>query len=48
MIPEPTPAKGPGGRPRVDDRSAREGILFVLTTGCRWRDVPRPVAGGRG
>jgi len=25
-----------GGRPRVDDRCAFDGILFVLRTGCQW------------
>jgi transposase len=25
-----------GGRPRVPDRKAMEGILFVLRTGCQW------------
>jgi transposase len=25
-----------GGRPRVPDRQAMEGILFVLRTGCQW------------
>ena len=33
----------PGGRPgklRVDDRTVISGILHVLKTGCRWRDVP--------
>ncbi|MBL0059350.1 MAG: transposase [Elusimicrobia bacterium] len=29
------------GRPRTDDRKTLNGILFVLKTGCRWRDVPR-------
>ena len=29
------------GRKRADDRQIINGILFVLTTGCRWRDVPR-------
>lgn len=29
------------GRPRGDDRRAINGILFVLKTGCRWRDMPR-------
>jgi len=28
-------------RKRADDRRIINGILFVLTTGCRWRDVPR-------
>jgi transposase len=28
------------GRPRADDRMVLNGILFVLTTGCRWMDMP--------
>jgi transposase len=28
------------GRPRCDDRSVLEGILWVLRTGARWRDMP--------
>lgn len=35
----PPPART--GRPRADDRHTIEGILFVLTTGCRWQDLPR-------
>ncbi len=31
---------GKPGKPRVDDRRVISGILFVLKTGCRWRDVP--------
>ncbi len=34
----PEPAKT--GRPRCDDRATINGILFVLTTGCRWTDMP--------
>ena len=30
----------PRGVPRVDDRRVISGILHVLKTGCRWRDVP--------
>jgi transposase len=29
-----------GGRPWADDRAALEGILWVLKTGARWRDLP--------
>ena len=32
--------RGRPGRPRVDDRRVISGILHVLKTGCRWRDVP--------
>ena len=36
--------RGRPGKPRVDDRTVISGILHVLKTGCRWRDVP-PVYG---
>ncbi len=29
-----------GGRPRLDDRKALAGILFVLKTGIGWEDLP--------
>jgi transposase len=29
------------GRPRCADRDVLEGILWVLKTGARWRDVPK-------
>lgn len=48
LIPPPSAARGPGGRPRVADRLALEGILFVLTTGCRWRDLPTELGWGSG
>ena len=32
----PTPAHT--GRPRADDRSTINGILYVLMSGCRWMD----------
>jgi transposase len=35
----PPPART--GRPRADDRRTIDGILYVLTTGCRWQDLPR-------
>jgi transposase len=28
------------GRPRASDREVYEGILWILKTGCRWRDLP--------
>ena len=28
------------GRPRADDRMVVEGILWVLRTGARWKDLP--------
>jgi transposase len=31
--------RGRPGKPRVDDRTVISGILHVLKTGCRWRDV---------
>jgi transposase len=33
-------AKPKGGRPRADDRACMEGILWVLRTGARWKDMP--------
>lgn len=37
---EPHLPTGQPGKPRVDDRRVISGILHVLKTGCRWRDVP--------
>ena len=37
---EPHLPRGKPGKPRVDDRIVISGILHVLKTGCRWRDVP--------
>jgi transposase len=37
------PKAGPrpkGGRPRADDRMVFEGILWILKTGARWKDLP--------
>ena len=33
-------ARPKGGRPRADDRMVFEGILWVLKTGARWKDLP--------
>ncbi|NHV96724.1 MAG: IS5 family transposase [Thaumarchaeota archaeon] len=34
------PPRARVGRPRADDRRVINGILYVLTTGCRWMDMP--------
>ena len=34
------PVKADNGRPRNDDRETVNGILYVLSTGCRWEDIP--------
>ena len=34
------PTKPHIGRPRRDPRGLFNGILYVLTTGCSWHDVP--------
>jgi transposase len=35
------PPPKPRGRPRADDRRTINGILWVLHSGARWRDLPR-------
>ena len=37
-----------GGRPPIDDRAALTGILFVLSTGLRWQDLPAELGCGSG
>ncbi len=37
-----------GGRPRCDDRSAFNGILFVLMTGIPCKDLPQELGFGSG
>src|SRR4051812_30431979 len=42
------PPKPKGGRPRVPDRAALGGIVFVLRTGCPWRMLPKQLGCGSG
>jgi transposase len=44
----PAPSHARGGRPRVPDRAALAGILFVLRTGCPWAYVPSATGWGSG
>lgn len=37
-----------GGRPRLDDRRALNGIVFVLSTGIPWEDLPQEMGCGSG
>ena len=42
---EPSPK---GGRPRVSDRRALAGVIFVLKTGIPWQALPREMNCGSG
>jgi transposase len=42
------PADPRGGRPRVPDRQALAGILFVLREGLRWQSLPAEMGCGSG
>ncbi|WP_426746952.1 IS5 family transposase [Myxococcus faecalis] len=42
------PPKPKGGRPPADDRACLRGIIFVLTTGIQWEQLPREVFGVSG
>jgi transposase len=47
LVPSP-PLKAKPGRPRVPDRAALTGIIFVLKTGVPWEDLPQEMGGGSG
>lgn len=47
LIPRAEPSSK-GGRPRLDDRAAFNGILFVLLTGMPWEDLPQELGFGCG
>ena len=47
LLPKEPPKPG-GGRPRVADRHAPAGIVFVLRTGCPWRLLPAELGCGSG
>jgi transposase len=49
LLPRPKPRreKYPGRKP-VPDRAALSGILFVLSTGLRWCDLPAEMGCGSG
>ncbi|MFE0905053.1 transposase, partial [Streptomyces rochei] len=47
LLPKPGPKKAEG-RPRVPDRQALSGILFVLHTGIQWEYLPQELGFGSG
>ena len=47
LLPE-EPPKPQGGRPRVDDRAALTGSVFVLKSGIPWEMLPQEMGCGSG
>src|SRR5215210_673957 len=47
LLPAESP-KPQGGRPRVDDRAALTGIVFVLKSGIPWEMLPQEMGCGSG
>jgi transposase len=47
LLPPEAP-KPQGGRPRVDDRAALSGIIFVLKSGIPWEMLPQEMGCGSG
>jgi transposase len=48
LIPVPERRYRFPGRRRTDNRAALEGILFVVSTGMRWNDLPTAMFGASG
>ena len=48
LVPPPPPPSPKSGRPRLGDRQALTGILFVLRTGLHWEDRPAELGCGCG
>ena len=44
----PEPDKTDGGRPRIDERAALTGIIFVLKSGIPWEMLPQEMGCGSG
>ncbi len=46
LLPDEPPKPNGGRRPRVDDRAALTGIIFVLKSGIPWEMLPQEMGCG--